>query len=366
MATAKKNTTGKKRMTKKEREKRKRNKILLIVAEVAVLFIMAGVLLLVTKADKLEGTKINDSDIAMNEGLKDELTSNDGINKNENYRTIALFGVDSRYGELGKGTLSDTILVASINEKTKEVKLVSIFRDTYLNLGNDSYGKANAAYSKGGPKQAINMLNMNLDLYITDYATVGFKGLVDTIDALGGVEIEVDESEISHLNNYQIGTAEALGVTNITKVTSTGYQTLNGLQATSYCRIRYTAGDDFKRAERQREVIQAIAEKAKKANVATLNKIADSTFEQVATSLTLNEILGLLGDASNYTITENTGFPFEEYRSTGKVKRQSIVMPVDLINNVKELHKFLYGEESYEPTQSVKEYSARISQDTGK
>lgn len=366
MATAKKSTTGKKRMTKKEREKRKRNKILLIIAEVAVLLIMAGVLWFVTMADKLEGTELKEDDITVNDGLNDGLNSNDGVNKNMNYRTIALFGVDSRYGELGKGTLSDTILIASINQQTKEVKLVSIFRDTYLNLGNDSYGKANGAYSKGGPKQAINMLNMNLDLYITDYVTVGFKGLVNTIDALGGVEIEVDESEISHLNNYQIGTAEALGVKNITKVTSTGYQTLSGLQAASYCRIRYTAGDDFKRAERQREVIQAIADKAKKADVATLNKIASSTFEQVSTSLTLNDILDLTKDVGDYTIGENTGFPFEEYRATGKVKRQSIVMPVDLTKNVTELHKFLYGEEGYDPTQSVKEYSARISQDTGK
>lgn len=256
-------------------------------------------------------------------------------------------------------------MLASINESTKEVKLVSIFRDTYLNLGTDSYGKANAAYAKGGPKQAISMLNMNLDLQITDYVTVGFAGLVDTIDALGGVMIDVDDAEIGHLNNYQIGTSEALG-RQYTKLASTGYQNLNGMQATSYCRIRYTKGDDFKRAERQREVIQAIADKAKEANISTLNQIANSTFEQVATSLSLTEILTLLGNINDYKIVASDGFPFEQYRTTGNVGKASCVIPTDLKTNVSELHKFLFGVENYEPSSSVNEYSQRVSQDTGR
>lgn len=127
------------------------------------------------------------------------------------YRNVALFGVDARDKSLGKGNRTDTIIVASINETTKEVKLVSVYRDTYLNIGNDSYNKANSAYAKGGPLQAINMLNMNLDLNITDYVTVGWAGVADTIDALGGVEIDVDESEINHLNNYQVETSKSLG-----------------------------------------------------------------------------------------------------------------------------------------------------------
>ena len=120
--------------------------------------------------------------------------------------------MDARDGQLGRGTRSDTIIIASINLDTQEIKLVSVFRDTYLNLSNDTYNKCNAAYAQGGPEQAISMLNMNLDLDITDYVTVGFGGLIDSIDALGGIEMEIQDAEISHLNNYQLTMAEELGV----------------------------------------------------------------------------------------------------------------------------------------------------------
>lgn len=359
----------KKRLTKKERQARQKKRMILFAVEAVLIVVLATVLFFVTKVDKMEATEIDESEIAFNEGIGNtEGESGEVPEAMKGYRNIALFGVDSRNGALGKGTLSDTILVASINEDTKEIRLISIFRDTYLNLGNDTYNKANNAYSKGGPKQAINMLNMNLDLNITDYVTVGFQGVVDTVDALGGVEIEVDEAEISHLNNYQIGTSEAIGRKNqYTKVTSTGMQTLDGLQATSYCRIRYTAGDDFKRAERQREVITAISQKVKNASASQLNDIANKVFSQTATSLELSEILELLEGVQGYTIVASDGFPFEEMRGTGTVGRKgSCVIPVDLEANVVKLHKFLFDVDNYQPSDSVKEYSAKIHQDTGK
>ncbi|MBQ5675096.1 MAG: LCP family protein [Lachnospiraceae bacterium] len=359
----------KKRLTKKERQARQKKRMILFAVEAVLIVVLATILFFVTKVDKMEATEIDESEIAFNEGIGNtEGESGEVPEAMKGYRNIALFGVDSRNGALGKGTLSDTILVASINEDTKEIRLISIFRDTYLNLGNDTYNKANNAYSKGGPKQAINMLNMNLDLNITDYVTVGFQGVVDTVDALGGVEIEVDEAEISHLNNYQIGTSEAIGRKNqYTKVTSTGMQTLDGLQATSYCRIRYTAGDDFKRAERQREVITAISQKVKNASASQLNDIANKVFSQTATSLELSEILELLEGVQGYTIVASDGFPFEEMRGTGTVGRKgSCVIPVDLEANVVKLHKFLFDVDNYQPSDSVKEYSAKIHQDTGK
>ena len=359
----------KKRLTKKERQARQKKRMILFAVEAVLIVVLATILFFVTKVDKMEATEIDESEIAFNEGIGNtEGESGEVPEAMKGYRNIALFGVDSRNGALGKGTLSDTILVASINEDTKEIRLISIFRDTYLNLGNDTYNKANNAYSKGGPKQAINMLNMNLDLNITDYITVGFQGVVDTVDALGGVEIEVDEAEISHLNNYQIGTSEAIGRKNqYTKVTSTGMQTLDGLQATSYCRIRYTAGDDFKRAERQREVITAISQKVKNASASQLNDIANKVFSQTATSLELSEILELLEGVQGYTIVASDGFPFEEMRGTGTVGRKgSCVIPVDLEANVVKLHKFLFDVDNYQPSDSVKEYSAKIHQDTGK
>lgn len=314
----------------------------------------------VLKTEKVGKVDIPEEDIVINEEVlqKQETTM-------KGYRNVALFGVDSTTGALTKNTRSDSIMIASINLDTGECKLVSVYRDTYLNLGNDTYNKCNAAYAKGGPEQAINMLNMNMDMNITDFVTVGFAGLSDTIDALGGIMIDVDGAEIEHLNNYQLCMAEDLK-RNYTPVTETGYQLLDGLQATAYCRIRYTAGDDFKRAERQREVLMAIADKAKTASPAQLNKVANDVFSKVYTSLDLDEILELLGEVTKYEIVGQAGFPEDNHRATGTIgSKGSCVVPVSLEENVVWLHNFLFEDEAYTPSEAVKTYSEKVTADTG-
>lgn len=357
-------------MSAKKKAARRRRRTMLFVAEIIVLAVMLGFLYTVLKTEKVDKIKIDEESIVMD--------MNENVETNEvmkGYRNIALFGVDSREGSLGKGTRSDTIIIASINQDNGDVKLLSVFRDTYLNLGNDSYNKCNAAYAKGGPEQAITMLNRNLDMNITDYITVGFDGLIEVIDALGGVEINVTEAEISHLNNYQISmvgkttdgknfTAEA--GKDYTPVTSAGLQNLNGLQATAYCRIRYI-GNDFQRAQRQRDVITAISEKAKKANISKLNDVVNGVMDNVSTSLDVSEILGVLKDIGNYSIVANDGFPFEKYRTTGTVgSKGSCVIPQDLKKNVEELHAFLFNENDYQVSSEVEEYSKKVASDTGK
>ena len=207
-------------------------------------------------------------------------------------------------------------------------------------------------------------MDMNMDMNITDFVTVGFAGLTDTIDALGGVMIDVDAEEIKHINNYQICIAEDLK-RSYTPVTDTGLQLLDGLQATAYCRIRYTKGDDFKRAERQREVLMAVAEKAKTASPSTLNTIANDVFNEVYTSLDLSEIVELLGDVGKYSITANAGFPEENHRQTGTIgSKGSCVVPSSLSDNVQWLHEFLFEDETYSPSSAVQEYSDKIKADT--
>ena len=358
------------KMSAKKKAARRRRRTMLFVAEIIVLAVMLGFLYTVLKTEKVDKIKIDEESIVMD--------MNENVETNEvmkGYRNIALFGVDSREGSLGKGTRSDTIIIASINQDNGDVKLLSVFRDTYLNLGNDSYNKCNAAYAKGGPEQAITMLNRNLDMNITDYITVGFDGLIEVIDALGGVEINVTEAEIPHLNNYQISmvgkttdgknfTAEA--GKDYTPVTSAGLQNLNGLQATAYCRIRYI-GNDFQRAQRQRDVITAISEKAKKANISKLNDVVNGVMDNVSTSLDVSEILGVLKDIGNYSIVANDGFPFEKYRTTGTVgSKGSCVIPQDLKKNVEELHAFLFNENDYQVSSEVEEYSKKVASDTGK
>lgn len=353
-----KKSSGKK-TSKKERAKKQRRRIIIFVIEIIVLVVAVFFLYGVMSGTKSGKVDLKESDIIINDTVKEaQETTMKG------YRNIALFGVDSTTGALTKNTRSDTIMIASINQDTGECKLVSVYRDTYLNLSNDAYNKCNSAYAKGGPEQAISMLNMNLDLNITDFVTVGFAGLTDTVDALGGVYIDVDDAEINHLNNYQLCIAEDLK-RSYTPVSSTGYQLLDGLQATGYCRIRYTAGDDFKRAERQREVLSAVADQAKKASLPKLTETANAVFSEVYTSLDLSEIVDMLGNVSTYYISETAGFPEVSMRTTGTIgSKGSCVIPTDLEENVKWLHQFLFDDAAYEPSETVKKCSEQIYQET--
>lgn len=358
--------------------KKKGKKIILFVAEIFLLLILLGALWAVNKTQKIQHIALNPAKVHINEDVKAEIEQGTSIMKG--YRNIALFGVDSRDKQLDQNTRTDVIMVASINLDTKEVRLISVYRDTWLNMTNDKYSKANAAYAKGGAEQAIGMLNMNLDLDITDFITVGFDAVIDVVDAIGGVEIDVKEEEIAHLNSYQISMVgrvvgtnakgedmyEAIEGVEYTPVTHAGLQTLNGLQATAYCRIRYTSGGDGARTERQRRVLTLIAQKAMTMNPATLNKIVDAVFGEVATSLTMPEILELLADIASYKIGETAGFPFSDHvEMAGWVGKASVVVPIDLTRNVSLLHEFLFDESDYTPTDTVKQCSQKIASDTG-
>lgn len=345
----------------KKKAKKKRSRILLFILEIFVLLIMVVVLYSVLKIEKVGKVNLPAEEIVINPEVeqKEETVL-------KGYRNVALFGVDSTSGALTKNTRSDTIMIASVNLDTGDCKLVSVYRDTYLNLSNDSYNKCNAAYAKGGPMQAINMLNMNLDMNITDFVTVGFAGLSDTIDALGGVMIDVDDAELLHINNYQKTMAKDLK-RDYTPVNSTGYQLLDGLQATAYCRIRYTSGDDFKRAERQREVLMAVVDKAKSASPASLTSAVNAIFDndEIYTSLDISEILELLGDIANYEIVGQGGFPEESMRTTGTIgQKGSCVVPVSLADNVQWLHEFLFDDAGYTPSDAVQQYSEKVKADT--
>lgn len=333
-----------------------------IVALIALLVLMLFVLRATDEEEGVEHISIVESEIKME--MPEEVKKNETM---KGYRNIALFGVDSRKEQLASGTRSDTIMIASINLDTKEVKLLSVYRDTYLNLMGSygTYSKCNVAYRSGGGTQAIKMLNANLDMDITDFITIGFEGLRDVVDALGGVYIDVDANEIKHLNNYQIAMTESMSdIDTFTAVTDTGYQLLNGLQATAYCRIRYTSGGDYKRTERQREVIKACLEVAKTISPTKLASICETIFGEVCTSLDLTDILEVLKDVTQYTIVDDSGFPAADMITTAYVgSKGDCVIPLNLESNVKWAHKFLFGEEDYNCSETVKEISAKIEED---
>lgn len=355
------------------RPKSKTKKILFAVEIIVLLLFIGGLYVygqLNSKLDKINQPVLADSKIKVNQEVQDSIDSQESTLTG--YTTYALFGIDHRDKNTALGgENSDTIIIASVNNDTKDVKLVSVYRDTLLNLGNDTYSKANAAYAYGEAEQAITMLNTNLDLNISEYATVNFNALTTIIDDLGGLDMDMSYAEIVHMNNYCVETSEETGkdYTPIElpdrpdDIEAVQYHYhLNGVQATSYCRIRYTASLDMGRTERQRRVIQMIVSKAKSAGLGKIFKIMDDVFPMVTTSMTKDEILQLLPTLIGYSVDDTTGFPTSYKFSNVK---GSIIVPTTLETNVIELHKFLYGDEAYTPSATVKANSEKILEIVG-
>ena len=352
-------SSSKKKSASKTKGARKKRRIIIFGIEIVLLLVLVVGFYVVRQLDRIQRPVVDPEQVQINQTLPEET-----VKTLSGYTNIALFGLDSRTpGQLGKGNRSDTIIIASINNDTQEVRLVSVYRDTYLDLANGKFNKCNGAYSSGGPEQAMAMLNKNLDLDIQYYISVDFAALTETIDLLGGLYIDVDETEISHLNNYTVETSVVTGV-ETQKLTQTGLQLLDGVQATSYCRIRYTDGDDFKRTERQREVIGEIVNTAKKADITEINEIINAVFSKIATNYTNEEIIQMAPEMIGYNIVDTQGFPFDRVPASVKGKG-SCVVPVNLAENVKQLHEYLFGNYSYTPSEEVQAISNQITSDTG-
>lgn len=310
-----------------------------------------GVVLVASKMTKIETTELDTDKLNIAETSEEQETG---------YLNVALFGLDSREGDLGKGNRSDTMMIASLNKATGEVKQVSVYRDTLLKLDDGSYNKANAAYAFGGPEGAISMINRSMDMDISKYVAVNFNALVDVIDALGGLDITLTDAEVVHMNNYCVETSKVTGA-DYTKIEPevAGTYHLNGVQAVSYSRIRYTGGGDFERTSRQRHVLELIAEKAQSASFSTLNKIIDKVFPQVSTNFTIAEMIAYAKDIAKYKLGDSMGFPdnnsFDMLDVVG-----SVVIPETLTSNVEDVHKFLFGDDGYTISSNITDIEAGI------
>ncbi len=375
-------------------KRKNKRKLIIFMFEILIILIM---LVGIWAASRISGEgpkimRLNVEQLAVPEEIKE--AKEQGESTMLGYRNIALFGVDAtNEKEVAKNSRSDTIMIASINMDTGDIRLVSVYRDTYLNIGrnddesSDTYTKCNAAYAKGGPTRAIRMLNTNLDMDIEDFVTIGYNSLIDVVDGLGGVWVEIKQNEISYLNDYQKsivvqwkygvkGSGEkgeiteddlkVLKASDYTPVKEAGYQLLNGLQAAAYCRIRYV-GNDYARTERQRTVLKAIQDQALKSDLNTLTKLFNKVVGQVYTSLSKEEMLEMLGKIADFKIVDETGFPKEGAFVTGNIGASgSCIVPKDLEENVIWLHQFLFDDEDYQVTDGVRERSEMVESRTAK
>ena len=358
MSTSSNNRNRKrKKMTRRQRRKRK---LILFIVEVLVILILLAALFVIIKLNKLNNT--GDLD-------EDKLNINIDAKTQElldGYTNIALFGIDNRSTGKYESGNSDCIMIASINNDTKEVRLISVYRDSFLAVDDDdNLRKLNAAYAKGGPTGAVAALNKNLDLDIKEYVAVDFNAVMEVVDALGGIELDISSKEAETMKIYINEMNEVMG-TNGTAVSGPGLQTVNGIQALAYCRDRYSGGDASGRTERQRTVISKIVEKAKAASLPTLNKVIDKLFPDISTSLSSSEILGLAAGIKDYELADTQGWPFQLTTERMGGKLGDVVVPTDLETNVNLLHQYLFDVEDYETTQTVKNISKSVINESGK
>lgn len=344
------------------RKKKKMNKglkIFLIILLVLVIFILglgvAGYTFVNGKIGKMQKENIDTTAVGINEETKQEL---------KGYRNIALLGIDSRADDYGLGNRSDCMIIASINQETNAVKLISVYRDTYVYVtenGTKRLDKITHAYSYGGAQNTLKSLNEAMDLNITEFVTVNFDAVIAAVDSLGGVYIDIDKSEIKYVNDYIDATSESSGVKS-SHITHSGRQKLDGVQAVSYTRVRYTAGGDYKRTERMRTVVEAMLSKAKTLNVGQLNSFADTILPKIRTNISTSEIWGLIPKLASFKVTESIGWPYD---TKGITLDRWYGVPVTLKSNVEILHKEAFEQEDYEASDTVKEMSAAIVKKTG-
>lgn len=330
-------------------------RILLAILIIIVILAGIGVGYVYNKLGKMTIEEIDETAVGISEETQERLSG---------YRNIALLGIDSRADDYGIGNRSDCIIIASLNQKTKDIKLISVYRDTYMQVeekGKPVLDKVTHAYSYGGAQNALKALNTNLDLNITEYVTVNFDAVIAAVDAMNGVTIDIDSSELKYINDYIDATSSSSGIKS-THVTKTGKQTLDGVQAVAYSRIRYTAGGDYKRTERMRTVIEAMLSKAKSLSIGQLNKLVDTILPRVSTNITSTEILALAPSIASFNITESMGWPYE---TKGITLDRWYGVPITLESNVEKLHKEEYEQPDYIVPDSIKEISNQIIKKTG-
>ena len=289
------------------------------------------------------------------------------INIMKGYKTVAIFGVDSRNGSVAQGNNADVNLIINLNVENGDIEIISIYRDLYLSVTDgNSYDKLNSAYRRGGPEAAVKVLNKCLDLNITNFFAFNWKAVADGIELLGGIDLDISKAEYKYMNAFIHETCIATGIDAKNPaahyIKSSGMQHLDGVQAVAYGRLRLM-DSDFQRVDRQKEVIMLCLQKAKTLDIPTLRMILEAVLPQIAYEFDMNEMVSLLRIIRNVTIVESTSCPETSNVVTMDMGNSgACVVPINLEKAVIKLHKILFNEDDYTVSTAVKRYSARISE----
>ncbi|WP_291658812.1 LCP family protein [Clostridium sp.] len=302
---------------------KKKSRLVLVLTVVVCLIagcFGGGILLANHMLNKMDRVELDKDKIEVKEEVHEKLSAyaDDVIN-------IALYGIDATDGNIGR---SDAIMIATVDKANNSLKLTSIMRDSYVDIPGRGMDKINHAYAFGGPELAISTLNRNFDLNIDDFVAVNFTTLPEVIDALGGVEIEITEEEVSH----------------IAGIYSAGVYNLTGAQALSYSRIRYAEGGDYKRTERQRTVLEKLFEGLSNISVTEIPGVLNKVLPMIQTSLSTSEIieLGTVVLKMGVHTLEQERFPLDGY-SYGDMIDGIYYLVFDQEETAEQLHEYLFN-----------------------
>ncbi len=300
----------------------------IIVILLLIIFIPVGILTFMIKENhKKEQTSKKE---AKQEALK-----------NEKFMNVALFGLDRRSKE--EKSRADSIMVANINFETKTINLVSILRDTLVDIKGHGRDKLNHSYAYGGAELSMETINSNFDLDINKYVSVDFFSLAKVIDIIGGVDIDLKDYEANQINQNlnEINNIEKLPV-GTDYIQGSGLKTLNGRQAVAYCRIRKVGNGDYERTQRQRNVLKAILVKYEKLDSGKRFEVSMEMMSQVTTNIPINDIKELQSKILNdkdFTINQYM-IPFEGSFET-KIIDKKWVIDANMQENIKQIHEYL-------------------------
>ena len=325
-------------MAKKKGRKLKAFGIAVLVLLILLAIIVGGTFWFVSsKLGKMQQVDLDENDLNVSAEAAESLS---------NFRNIAIFGIDSREDTYSKGNRSDCIIIASMNNDTKEVKLVSVYRDTYVQIEGHGLDKITHAYSYGEAPLAIKTLNTNFDLNITEFVTVNFDAVKEIVDDIGGISMNITSEEVSQIPG----------------LTKAGTYNLTGEQALAYARIRHAEGGDYKRTERMRDVLTAVLNKVKTFSISELNKFIDEVLPKVYTNITAGDVFSMIPSLASIKVTDSIGWPYE---TRGITLDRWYGVPVTLESNVTRLHQEVFGENDYVPSDTVKQISQDIIDKTG-
>lgn len=352
---AKKNAKAKEKKHKKYRLnvfKLVRNLLIVCV------LLIAGVCALVwSVTDTFDRQETKPEDFAISAKAAEEL---------KGYRNIAILGTDGRADESYDVSRTDAIIILSFKKSNGDLRMISVMRDSYLKFeyfdGELILDKVTHANVFGGAVNTCAALNRSLDLNIDEYVLFNWKAVSDAVDALGGITINVKENEIRDLNKWGPETAENVGGT-YTEITKAGKQTLDGVQATTYCRIRKSSGGDSSRTGRYKKVVTATMKKAL-TQPWKLQDLSKNVFPNIRTNMTQTDILTLLPLAVRMDMQSSISWP-KEYYAGLLSDGISYVVPITLESEVQQLHKKAFEQKNYKLSDQAAQINEEIIYSTG-